>query len=291
MIGDVPVQDVDTDLVLRVLQQAVDGPGGKKAPLWNARSETASRVRGRIEAILDWAKARGMRNGENPARWRGHIANLLPKRSKVRRVRHHPALPYVGMASFMKALRARESISAHALEFTILTASRTNEALGARWTEFDLAAGLWIVPAERMKSAREHRVPLSQRAVAILSEMAAVRLNDFVFPGMKRKRPLSNMSLLMLLRGMEHELVTVHGFRSSFRDWAAETTNFPREVAEAALAHVVGDKVEAAYRRGDLFGKRRELMEAWARHCTPQTRAADREVPTPPMERLGALQA
>jgi len=258
VIGGVPVQDVDTPLVLKVLE-----------PIWNAKTETASRVRGRIEAILDWAKARGLRVGENPARWRGHLSNLLPTRSKIRRVQHHPALPYAEMPAFMIALRRRQGCAPRALEFVILTAARTGEGLGARWDEFDLEAGMWTVPAGRMKGGREHRVPLPKRVVTILKELAVLRLNELVFPGLKRGRPLGSMRLLTLLRDMEHGHITVHGFRSSFRDWAAETTNFPREVAEAALAHAVGDKVEAAYRRGDLFEKRRELMEAWGQHCEP----------------------
>lgn len=258
VVGGVSVQDVDTALVMKILE-----------PIWNTKTETASRVRGRIESILDWAKARGLRTGENPARWRGHLQNLLPRRGKVQRVRHHPALPYAEMPAFTALLRTREGVTAQALEFTILTVARTGEALGARWPEFNLKAALWTVPASRMKSGREHRVPLSPRAVAILKELAKTRTNDFVFPGLKRGRPLSNMALLMLLRDLEHGHVTVHGFRSSFRDWAAEKTDFAGEVAEAALAHVIGDQVEAAYRRGDLFEKRRELMNAWARHCEP----------------------
>jgi integrase len=269
VIGGVPVQDVDTPLVLKILE-----------PIWNAKTETASRVRGRIEAILDWAKARGLRMGENPARWRGHLSNLLPKRSKIRRVQHHPALPYAEMPAFMTALRKREGIAPRALEFVILTAARTGEGLGARWHELDLEAGVWTVPAGRMKGEREHRVPLSMRVIAFLKKLAALRYNELVFPGSKRGRPLGDMGLLMVLREMGHERITVHGFRSSFRDWAAETTNFPREVAEAALAHAVGDKVEAAYRRGDLFEKRRELMEAWTRHCEPTLLSAGRDEST-----------
>lgn len=258
VIGSVSVQDVDTALVMKILE-----------PIWSTKTETASRVRGRIESILDWAKARGLRTGENPARWRGHLQNLLPRRSKVQRVRHHPALPYAEMPTFTALLRTREGVTAQALEFTILTVARTGEALGARWPEINLKAALWTVPASRMKSGREHRVPLSPRAVAILKELAKTRTNDFVFPGLKPGRPLSNMALLMLLRDIGHGHVTVHGFRSSFRDWAAEKTDFAGEVAEAALAHVIGDQVEAAYRRGDLFEKRRELMNAWAKHCEP----------------------
>jgi integrase len=235
-------------------------------PVWHEKPETASRLRGRIELILDWASARGYRQGENPARWKGHLDKLLPARSKVRKVEHHAALPYSEMAAFMAALRAQEGISAVALELAILTATRTSEAIGARWDEINLAEKVWTIPASRMKAAKEHRVPLSARTLAILQEMKP--LNDtFVFAG-PRGKPLSNMSLLMLLRRMGYEDLTTHGFRSTFRDWAAEQTHFPAEVAEMALAHTVGNKVEAAYRRGDMFEKRRKLAEAWAQFCS-----------------------
>jgi integrase len=252
VFGKLPVADVDTDLVMRVLE-----------PIWTSKPETAGRVRGRIESILDWASTRGYRSGENPARWRGHIDHLLPKRSKVRRVRHHPALPYSQIHDFVARLRDMDSVAARALEFTILTAARTGEVLGARWDEIDLDNRLWTIPAERMKNGRQHRVPLSKPAVAILEGIRSNRRNDLVFPGNRPKRPLSNMALTMLLRRSGHQDITVHGFRSTFRDWAAECTAFPREVAEMALAHTVSDSVEAAYRRGDLFEKRRGLMEAW----------------------------
>ena len=258
VIGGLSVQRVDTDLVLKVLE-----------PIWQSKTETASRVRGRIEAILDWAKARGMRTGENPARWRGHLQNLLPKRSKVQQVRHHPALPYAEIPDFLALVTQREDIASSALVFSVLTAARTGEVLGARWYEIDMKAAVWTVPASRMKGGREHRVPLSSEALAVLSKLARERINEFVFPGLKRGRPLSNMSLLMLLRNLKRSDITVHGFRSTFRDWAAERTNFPREIAEAALAHAVKDKVEAAYQRGDLLEKRRKLMSAWAQHCIP----------------------
>ena len=266
VIGGLPVQDVDTPLVLKVLE-----------PIWNTKTETASRVRGRIELILDWAKARGLRVGENPARWRGHLSNLLPKRSKIRRVKHHPALPYAEMPAFMTALRRREGFAPRALEFVILTAARTGEGLGARWHELDLEAGLWTIPAERMKGGREHRVPLPKRVVAMLKELAALRLNEFVFPGLKRGRPLSSMRLLMLLRDMGHDHITVHGFRSTFKDWASETTRFPDHLSEMALAHISADKVRAAYARGDLFQKRRELMEAWASQCESAGASVERD--------------
>jgi integrase len=265
--GSLPVQGIDTALVMKAIE-----------PIWAEKPETASRVRGRIEAILDWATARDYRAGENPARWRGHLENLLPTKTRVRRVEHHAALPYQEIAGFMASLRGEESVAARALEFTVLTGARTGEVIGARWNEIDAAQRLWIIPAERMKGGREHRVPLSPAALAIINAMAALRCGDFVFPGGKSNRPLSNMAFLMLLRRMERSDLTVHGFRSTFRDWAAERTSFPAEVAEMALAHAVGDKVEAAYRRGDLFHKRRQLAEAWAKFCAPSP-SAGRSVP------------
>jgi len=255
VLGDLPVAGVNTESVLKVLE-----------PIWLTKPETASRVRGRIESVIDWARARGLREGQNPAQWRGHLDHLLPARAKVRRVRHHPALPYVEAPAFITALRSRTGIAARALEFVILTAARTGEGLGARWNEVDLDARMWTVSAVRMKAGREHRVPLSSRAIAILKEMAEIRQNEFVFPGMKQGRPLSDMSLLMLLRELR-EGITTHGFRSTFKDWCAEYTHTPNFVSEAALAHIVADKVEAAYRRRDLFEKRRKLMEAWAAYC------------------------
>lgn len=252
VLGEVSIAAVDTGLILKVLE-----------PLWTAKAETASRLRGRIEAVLDWARARGHRDGDNPARWRGHLDQLLPDRKKVRTVRHHPALPYAELPAFMIALREREGVSARALEFLILTAARTSEVIGARPAEID--GKTWIIPSERMKSRREHRVPLSSRALDILEDLP--RRGDVLFPGGRDGEPLSNMALLATLKRMERGDLTAHGFRSTFRDWAAERTNFPREVAEAALAHTVPDKVEAAYRRGDFFDKRRRLMDAWAGYC------------------------
>lgn len=265
-LGDLPVADIDTGLVLKVLQQPVRDDAGKKAPLWNARTETASRLRGRIEAALSWAKAQGMRAGENPAQWRGHLDHLLPARSKVRRVEHHPALPYRELPAFMAKLRDRDSVTARALEFTILCAARTSEVLGCHLDEIDLKHCIWTVPGARMKGGLEHRVPPSDRATAIVKEMAAVRVSDFVFPGGRRGRPFSNMALLMLLRELQPG-ITVHGFRSTFKDWCAEQTSFPDHVSEMALAHISADKVRAAYQRGELLEKRRELSEAWARYC------------------------
>jgi integrase len=249
VFGDQPVQAIDTGFVMRAVE-----------PIWTAKPETASRVRGRIESVLDWATARNYRQGENPARWRGHLENLLPARSKVRRVEHHAALPYAEIGAFMAELRARDGVAARALEFAILTAARTGEVIGATWAEFDLQDRLWTIPAERMKAGREHRVPLSAPALAILQALPKGEPSDRVFP-------LSQMALLMTLRRMGRGDLTVHGFRSTFRDWAAERTGFPAEVAEMALAHTVADKVEAAYRRGDLFAKRRQLAEAWAKFC------------------------
>jgi integrase len=257
IMGDLPVQAVDVGLVMRAIE-----------PIWTTKPETASRVRGRIESVLDWATARGHRQGENCARWRGHLENLLPKKSKVRRVEHHPALAYAELAAFMAELRQQEGVAARALEFAVLTAGRTGEVLGARWDELDLAERVWTIPGDRMKAGREHRVPLSEAAMAIVKQLAKVREGDFVFAGARSGRPLSNMSMLMLLRRMGRPDLTIHGFRSSFSDWAAERTNFPAEVREMALAHVVGDKVEAAYRRGDLFQKRRQLAQAWGAFCS-----------------------
>ena len=256
IFGSQPVQVVDTALVMRVLE-----------PIWQTKPETASRVRSRIELVLSWATTRGYREGENPARWRGHLDNLLPKRSSVKSVEHFTALPINSIGDFMSALRAQVGVAPRALEFLILCASRTGEVIGAKWNEINLDEGIWTIPAERMKAKREHRIPLAPRAIEILKEMQANETMGYVFPSLPGNKPLSNMAFLMLLRRMNIE-VTAHGFRSTFRDWAAERTNFPREVAEAALAHTLKDKVEAAYRRGDLFEKRRRLMTEWAKFCS-----------------------
>ena len=250
-----PVDKIDTDEVLSVLK-----------PLWNAKPETASRLRGRIERVLDAAKAQRLRSGENPARWRGHLDQLLPKRQQLTRG-HHAAMPYADVPIFISELRLRQATAALALEFAILTAARSAEVLGARWDEFDLERAVWTVPAERMKAGREHRVPLSLRALRIVTDMANSRTSEFVFAGEKPARPLSTMSLEMVLRRMKIENATVHGFRSSFRDWAGNETEYPRELIETALAHVIGDKAEQAYRRSDALEKRRKLMEAWASYC------------------------
>jgi integrase len=255
VIGDVSVQSIDTALVMKVIE-----------PIWAIKPETANRVRGRIETVLDWATARGYRHGENPARWRGHLDKLLPSRAKVRKIKHHSALPYAELPAFLGKLREQEGIAARALEFVILTAARTGETIGARRTEFSTKEKLWTVPAGRMKSGKEHRVPLSDRAVEII-DATAVNDEDLVFPGGRSGQPLSNMAMLKLLQRMGRDDLTVHGFRSTFRDWAAERTNFAAEVVEMALAHSIDSKTEAAYRRGDLFEKRRRLMDAWTEFC------------------------
>jgi integrase len=255
VFGLLPVQDIDIGLVMKVIE-----------PVWSLKPETANRVRGRIETVLDWAKVRGFREGENPARWRGHLDHLLPARSKVRQIKHHAALSYDELGSFMMDLRGYEGIAAAALQFLILTVARTGEVIDARWSEIDFKNGVWTLPVARMKGGREHRVPLCKPAVTVLERMKG-RGAEFVFPGLNPGRPLSNMALLNLLGRMGRSDITVHGFRSTFRDWAAECTNFPREVAEAALAHAIDNKIEAAYRRRDLFEKRRRLMNAWAEFC------------------------
>lgn len=260
-MGALPVADVGTEHVLAALE-----------PIWRDKAETAARVRGRVESILNYATAREWRSGENPARWRGHLANLLPARGKVAPVEHHAALPWGETAAFLTALAKQPGVSALALRFAILTAARSGEVLGATWGEIDLAAKLWTVPAVRMKAGREQRVPLCAPAVTLLTQLTQLRTSDgpdaFVFPGAQPQRPLSIMAMTMVLRRMNRGDITVHGFRSTFRDWAGETTATAREVLEAALAHTLGSKTEAAYARGDLFEKRRLLMDAWAAYCT-----------------------
>ena len=255
-----PVDTITTDDVLSVLK-----------PIWTKKAETASRLRGRIEKILDAAKAKGFRDGENPARWRGHLDNLLPRPLKLTRG-HHAAMAYEDVAAFIGKLRKREATAAVALEFCILTAARSGEVLGLRWPEIDFDKKIWTVPAERMKAGREHRVPLSARAVSILKALAKAKQGEFAFAGQRLNKPLSGMAMEMMLRRMKIDDATVHGFRSSFRDWAGNVSNFPREVTETALAHVIGDKAEQAYRRSDALDKRRKLMEAWAAYCEPRTR-------------------
>lgn len=256
VLGALPVQAIDTALVMTVLE-----------PIWRSKTETASRVRGRVEAVLDWAAVRQYRQGDNPARWRGHLDHLLPQRAKVQKVVHHPALPFDDMNRFMATLQQQGGVAAAGLSFQILTACRTGEIIRARWSEIDEAKRLWVVPAQRMKAGREHRVALSSEALRLLSALRDVRQSDYVFPGQKPEKPLSNMAFLALLKRMGRSDLTVHGFRSSFRDWAAERTAYPREVVEMALAHTISNKVEAAYRRGDLFEKRIQLMQDWAEHC------------------------
>jgi integrase len=265
-MGDLPVADVATEHVLAALH-----------PIWTTRPETAARLRGRIEAVLDYARATELRTGDNPARWRGHLSNTLPARSRVAPVQHHAALPWQEVGAFMAALQRQPGLGARALAFAILTAARTGEVLGARWSEIDMNAALWTVPASRMKAKREHRVPLTPAVLTILADMARPRLTDapgaFVFPGTQPGKGLADMTMTAVLRRMKRGDLTVHGFRSCFKDWAAELTSYPGEMSEAALAHVVGDKVEAAYRRGDLFDKRRDMMAAWATFCSrPYTR-------------------
>ena len=254
------VDEINSDDILRILK-----------PIWMTKNETATRLRGRIEKVLDAAKAKGLRTGENPAAWRGNLVHLLPRRQKLQRG-HHPAMPWSDVPAFVRRLRERASTSARCLEFVILTAARQGEVVrsirggvvtGLGWEEIDLVNGVWTVPAYRMKTGRDHRVPLCPRAQAIVREMAGGKRGAFVFPGSKSDAPLSEMALELQLRRMNAKPYTVHGFRSSFRDWVGETTSFPRELAEAALSHTVGDLVERSYRRGDALQRRREMMDAW----------------------------
>ncbi|CAA2102054.1 Prophage CP4-57 integrase [Methylobacterium bullatum] len=253
-----PVADITTDDVLGVLR-----------PIWDDKSETASRVRGRIERILDAAKAKGLRTGENPARWRGHLDHLLSKRRRLTRG-HHAALPFEDVPAFVASLRERTAVAASALEFTILTAARVGETLGCQWSEIDRTTKVWTVPASRMKAGIVHRVPLGKRALEIIDRMALLRRGDYVFPTFRADKAMSDMALSALLKRMGVK-ATTHGFRSSFRDWACDATTFPREVAEAALAHAVGDATEAAYRRSDALDKRRELMNAWDAYVSSES--------------------
>jgi integrase len=256
-IGKLPVSEIDTALVLKVLE-----------PVWAEKTETAKRLRGRVETILASATVAGYRTGDNPARWRNHLDLLLADPDKIAKKEHHAALPYNDIGSFLAKLREQPGTSPKAVELIILTAVRTNEAFLAKWDEFDLSHHVWTIPGERMKSKREHRVPLSKEATSLLRSLKQLTGGEgHVFPGAKEGQPMSNMAGLQLLKRMRRQDITVHGFRSTFRDWAAEQTNFPREVAEAALAHVLKDKTEAAYQRGDLFQKRAKLMQAWADYC------------------------
>lgn len=251
VIGNVFVRDIEQSHVMRVLE-----------PIWMEKTETAKRLRGRIEKVLDWARVRGYRSGENPARWRGHLDTLLQAPGKVQTIVHHPALPMDDLGAFMVELRKQEGMGARALEFAILTAARSGEVRGATWSEIDLKDATWTIPASRMKMKREHRAVLNDEAVALLESMP--HTGDLVFPNSKGEK-LSDMTLTAVLRRMNRGDITAHGFRSTFRDWCSERTNYPRDVAEMALAHAIGDKVEAAYRRGDLFEKRRRMMREWGK--------------------------
>lgn len=253
------VSEIETDDVLAVL-----------TPIWTEKSETASRLRGRIERVLDFAKAHGWRSGENPALWRGHLKNILPARTKLSQG-HLPAMPYTDVPEFLTRLHELEATSARALEFLILTAARSGEVREATWDEFDLDAGIWTVPASRMKAGKEHRVPLSDRALKIVREQKPIQASRYVFPGQRVDRPMSNMAYMMLMRRLKLGHYTVHGFRSAFRDWAGDETHFPRDIAEQALAHQIGNETERAYRRADALEKRREMMTAWADHCVSST--------------------
>jgi integrase len=257
VIGDLPPNEITTEHLLKILR-----------PIWTQVPETASRVRNRIELVLDAAKAVGLREGENPARWRGHLDKLFPKRSKVSRVVHHPALPWQEAPAFITELRNHNSLSHRALEMTILTCCRTSEVLEARWDELDLNEGIWTIPEERMKAGKSHRIPLTSPLRSLLESLNRIDDSPFLFPGQKEGKSLSNMSMLMTLRRMGYKHITVHGFRSTFRDWAAENTSHPRDVCEQALAHTLESSVESAYRRGDMFEKRRKLMEDWAQYLS-----------------------
>jgi integrase len=260
-IGDLPVQSIDIDLVMKVIE-----------PIWFDKTETASRVRQRIENILDWATVRKLRQGDNPALWRGRLDKLLPKRTKVQKPVHFPAMDYRDVPEYFQSLRKKDGIASGALAFVILTATRSSEARSVAVHEIDKTANTWVIPASRMKADREHRIPLAAEALKILDEMEPFKrsTDDLVFPGLTRGNPVSASSILKIVKKHDSSL-TVHGFRSSFRDWCAEMTSYPREVAEAALAHAVKDKTEAAYQRGDLFEKRRKLMDHWAQYCLKGT--------------------
>jgi integrase len=253
-IGGLPVADIDTGLVLKCIE-----------PIWQEKTETANRTRGRIEAVLDWSTVRGFRTGDNPARWRGHLSEVLPARGKIQKTNHHAALPIDEMPAFMTALREQQGVAARALEFTILTAARTGETIGARWSE--IVNATWTIPAGRMKASKEHRVPLSKMALRILDDVPREKGNPFVFIG-PYVAGLSNMAMAATLRRMGRSDITVHGFRSTFRTWAGERTAHPVHVIEQALAHSIGTKVERAYARTDLLEKRRRLMSDWGNYCT-----------------------
>ncbi len=260
ILGKMPVAMIDTALVLRVLQ-----------PIWKDKAVTANRVRNRIESVLGWATASGFRTGDNPARWRGHLKEVLPPHGKIAKVEHHKALPYRDMPAFMAALTGRKGVDAKALEFLILTAARTGEVINAKWSEIDFEAKLWTVPAERIKGRKEHRVPLTERAIEILRALPTEA--DYVFIGASKGSRIGKVAMAKVLAAIRPDVV-VHGFRSCFRDWAGETTAFPADICEAALAHSLGSKTQVAYQRGDLLEKRRQLMKAWAAFCYSPTREA-----------------
>ncbi len=260
LIGDLPTDSITTEHILSIL-----------TPIWRDKTETASRVRNRVELVLDAAKARGLRSGENPARWRGHLDKLLPKRSKIQSVKHHAALPYPELPAFMVSLSREEGIGALALRFTILTACRTNETMGAKWDEVDLNTGIWTIPAERMKAGKEHRIPLCDVTLSLLVSLPRIDDSPYLFPGQRKGKSISNQAMTMTLRRMGRGDLTVHGFRSTFRDWAAEKTNYSREVCELSLAHKIVDGAEAAYWRSDIFDKRSRLMSDWAQYVTGQS--------------------
>ncbi len=266
VMGDMPVSAVGLSDVLRAIE-----------PMWTKQPVRLNIVRNRVEMVLDWAKVRGLRQGENPARWKGHLETLLPSRKKVAPVKHRAALPYCEVGAFMTELRHLTDTSARVLEFQILTAARSSEVVAARWDEIDLAERVWTIPAARMKAGREHRVPLNEAAITVLELQAAVRENNFVFPGRRPGQPINIDASMRPIEKLGHE-VTAHGFRSAFRDWAAEQTNFPREIAEASLAHTIGGAVERAYQRGDFLTKRRQLIEAWGRYCMAPTRVTKAEL-------------
>ncbi len=262
-IGDLPPADVTTDHVTKILKA-----------IWVSKSETANRVRNRIELVLDAAKARGLRNGENPARWRGHLDKLFPKPSQVKPVKHHPALPWAQVPEFIRTVRECKGLSYRAIEMTVMTACRTSEVLNATWNELDLDRDTWTIPAERMKARREHRVPISAQLKMLINRLPRLESTPYLFPGQRAGRPLSNMAMSMALRELEQNSITMHGFRSTFRDWAGECTAHPRDVCEQALAHTLASEVEAAYRRGDLLNKRRSLMDDWANFLYPTPQKA-----------------
>jgi integrase len=263
VIGAIPVDQIDQTHILNILE-----------PIWYTKTETATRLRGRLERILSWAKVHEFRSGENPARWKDHLQIMLPSGKSLGPRKHHGAMPYIAIPPYMDELAQTPGTSARCLEFTILTASRTIETIAARWSEFDLRRNVWTVPAERMKRKLIHRVPLSQSARSIIDEMAKVRTSDYVFPGRRVNTHLSNMAMLVHLQ-RSYPDSTVHGFRSSFRDWAAECTPFPTQAVEASLSHAIGDETELAYLRSDLLEQRRDLMEHWAKHCKHSLQIAE----------------